>query len=104
MKFCAFLLLIFTVSTSASFIESSAEESINDVLSAEISEENTKSIVDVMADILNIKLDSDSENEAIGQIPSYPETTLPIDFEIMKILENLREESRRRRQELNFLK
>lgn len=55
--------------------------------------DSKSAILNVMADILNLRLENLIDSDPIDQIQPYPETTVPMNAEIMKILEELREES-----------
>lgn len=88
MKFDLFLLLVVIVLSNSS--ELSDEDLSFEEDSVEIFGNNEEPLMNVMADILHLRLENLVENEIMDQIPAYTETTLPINSYMMEILDDLR--------------
>jgi len=90
MKLNLILLIAFTALASPNSSELSAEDLSFKEESVEIFADNEEPVMNIMADILHLRLENLIENEILDQIPSYTETTLPINVYMIEILDELR--------------
>ncbi|CAG9801737.1 unnamed protein product [Chironomus riparius] len=90
MKLNIFLLLAFSIISPLNASELSAEDLSFEEDSVEIFGNDDEPVMNIMADILHMRLENLVENEIMDQIPSYTETTLPINSYMIEVLDELR--------------
>ena len=90
MKLNIFLLLAFSVISPSNLSELSAEDLSFEEDSVEIFGNNEEPVMNIMADILHLRLENLVESEIMDQIPAYTETTLPINSYMIEVLDELR--------------